>query len=94
MNCTIVLSADYHISLSILVLLNNLSCFWFSAELILQENIDYNDLLNSIQDGNSLSDGVQNGEEATENKDVVVQSGEFFAYCYFIFVVWFSVFED
>ncbi|PON45945.1 Endonuclease/exonuclease/phosphatase [Trema orientale] len=46
-----------------------------SAELILQENIDYNDLLNSIQDGTLLSDDIQNDEQATEDKYATVKSG-------------------
>ncbi|PON37203.1 Endonuclease/exonuclease/phosphatase [Parasponia andersonii] len=46
-----------------------------SAELILQENIDYNDLLNSIQNGTLLSDDIQNDEQATVNKDATVKSG-------------------
>ena len=45
-------------------------CIWFSAELILQENVDYNDLLNTIQDGH-----IQIAEQAAGNKDSKVKSG-------------------
>ncbi|XP_062077069.1 carbon catabolite repressor protein 4 homolog 4-like isoform X2 [Humulus lupulus] len=43
------------------------------AELILQENIDYNDLVKSIQNENLLINNEQNGEKATENEDAEVK---------------------
>ena len=45
-----------------------LSCVLFSAELILQENIDYNDLVNSIQNENLLINDEQNNKKAREVK--------------------------
>ncbi|XP_024019216.1 carbon catabolite repressor protein 4 homolog 4 isoform X1 [Morus notabilis] len=45
-----------------------------SAELILQETIDYNDLVNSIQHGTVLSDDIQNDEQDSKNKDAKIKS--------------------
>lgn len=45
-----------------------------SAEMILQDTIDYNDLVNSIQDG-ALSDNVRSDAQASENKDAKLKDG-------------------
>ncbi|XP_062077070.1 carbon catabolite repressor protein 4 homolog 4-like [Humulus lupulus] len=45
------------------------------AELILQEDIDYNDLVNSIQNENLLINDEQNDKKAPETRDAEVKSG-------------------
>ncbi|XP_030478968.2 carbon catabolite repressor protein 4 homolog 4 [Cannabis sativa] len=45
------------------------------AELILQENIDYNDLVNSIQNGSLLINEEQSDKKASDNRDSEVTSG-------------------
>ncbi|XP_054808285.1 carbon catabolite repressor protein 4 homolog 4 isoform X2 [Prosopis cineraria] len=39
------------------------------AELVLEEKIEYNDLVNSIQDGNSSNDGEHNNDQSEKQKD-------------------------
>lgn len=46
----------------------------FRAELVLEDIIDYNDLVNSIQD---LGDNKQNDKEAIANKDPEPKNGNF-----------------
>ncbi|XP_024019218.1 carbon catabolite repressor protein 4 homolog 4 isoform X3 [Morus notabilis] len=48
--------------------------FLSTIELILQETIDYNDLVNSIQHGTVLSDDIQNDEQDSKNKDAKIKS--------------------
>lgn len=54
--------------------------------MILQENIEYNDLLNTIEDEKLARDDVKNDEQATENKYVKPKSGKF-SIINFLFVI-------
>lgn len=45
--------------------------------MILQDTIDYNDLVNSIQDG-ALSDNLRSDAQASENKDAKLKDGKVF----------------
>lgn len=52
------------------------SC-WFSAELILHENIEYNDLVDSIQDENLASDDTKDDKQASKNECVEPKNGKY-----------------
>ena len=50
----------------------------FSAELVLEEKIEYNDLVKSIQDGNSPNDDEESNVQTVqpdEQKDVAPNNG-------------------
>lgn len=51
----------------------------FSAELVLEEKIEYNDLVKSIQDGNSSNDDERSNVQTTQpdkQKDVATKNGK------------------
>jgi CCR4-NOT transcription complex subunit 6 len=51
----------------------------FSAELVLEEKIEYNDLVKSIQDGNSSNDDEHSNVQTTQpdkQKDDTTKSGK------------------
>lgn len=56
--------------------LNYFIVIWFSAELLVEDRIDYNELVNSIKDGSSCGDD-QNNMLAGGNNDSDSKSGNF-----------------
>lgn len=51
----------------------------FSAELVLEEKIEYNDLVKTIPEGNSSKDGEHNNVQTTQldkQKDVATNTGK------------------
>ncbi|KAI9083909.1 hypothetical protein K1719_034167 [Acacia pycnantha] len=45
------------------------------AELVLEEKIEYNDLVNSLQDGNSSNDGEDDNDQSEKHKDAAPNNG-------------------
>lgn len=61
----------------------------FSAELVLEEKIEYNDLVKTIPDGNSSNEDEHNNVQTTQldkQKDVATDTGT----CIFCFIECFS----
>lgn len=50
----------------------------FSAELVLEEKIEYNDLVNSIQNGESSNDDEHSNDQSEKPKDAASENGNFY----------------